>query len=120
MSNYTAVTQALESGADPSMLCRTCPWTRQCITPPEMTAADVRAKIDEASKDPTLASGGDKKDNAIGQIMATMFTSALFAGADTKAHVCPVFAMRLREESGRHVADSIRRSMQEWADAPAS
>lgn len=113
MSDYSAVSKALESGADPSMICRTCPWTRACITPPEMTAADVKAHLAEVSKPQP---DQDRKDAAVGQLVGTLMGAMIFGGADTKAQVCPVFATRLRESSGRVIVDGIREQMVGWVE----
>lgn len=119
MSDYQAVTKALQNGADPTMICRTCPWTRQCITPPEMTAADVQDALDKAREpDPHL--NGDAKDKAMNQLMGTLLTSVLVGGADTRAQVCPVFATRLREETGRQIAEGIRQTMIGWVERSPS
>jgi len=35
------IREALKTGADPHMICATCPWDRTCIKPPAMTSGDV-------------------------------------------------------------------------------
>lgn len=118
MTDYQPVQKALASGADPAMLCTTCPWDRNCITPPSMTSADVEQMLADASaKDKQAAEQARLSGKDPGMPVTSLMTVLTFAGKDTSAQVCPVFALRLRSGGGRRLADSIRESMQSWDDA---
>lgn len=116
-ADYQPVQKALESGADPAMLCTTCPWDRPCITPPKMTSAEIEAQINDAStrdeEEARRLTAAGKTPGLPGQ---TLMTALIYAGKDTSASVCPVFALRLRSSAGRKIADSLRASMQGWDD----
>lgn len=118
MTDYQPVQKALAGGAEPSMLCATCPWDRNCVMPPTMTSADVEAKMAEATAQDEMAA---KKARLAGEKpsmpVALLTTALAFGGRDTSAQVCPVFALRLKSSGGRKIADSIRESMQSWDDA---
>jgi hypothetical protein len=104
------VADALAAGADPKMLCQTCPWTRACVTLPEMTKADVDQHISEVTdhhveKDPASA------------LIRTIMGVAIFGGRQNDAKVCPVFALRLKSSEGRSIAESVRTQMRAWDDS---
>lgn len=103
MSDYSIVTTALKDGTDPDELCRTCPWTRACIEPPTMTAMDIERLQNEAKE--RDAADSDSRG------AASLIGALLFAGKDTTAQVCPVFAIRLRSEEGRQVVADLRERM---------
>ena len=103
MADYRQVSEALAAGADPHMLCETCPWDRNCINPPSMTAAEVAEKTA-----PPIAKEGEKAD---GVLMAGLIASLAFAGKDTAAQVCPVFAVALRTSEGRQINEEMRSRM---------
>jgi hypothetical protein len=114
MSDYKPVQDALAAGTPPAMLCMTCPWDRNCVTPPTMTRADVDAQVAEAKamdEQQMAKPGADKMP------VGTLLTALMFGGRDTAAQVCPVFALRLKSSGGRKLADGIRGSMQDWDDA---
>ena len=116
-SDYQNVQKALTGGADPAMLCTTCPWDRNCITPPEMTAADIEARMQEgAAKDRQLAAEARAAGRDPGVPTGTLLTALMFAGRDLSAYVCPVFSLRLRSSGGRKIADTFKAQMQEWDD----
>lgn len=118
MTDYKPVQDALASGADPAMLCATCPWDRNCITPPTMSKADVDAYIAKAEReDQERAAAARLAGKDPGLPAGMLMTTLTFAGRDTSAQVCPVFALRLKSSGGRKMADSIRESMQSWDDA---
>lgn len=118
MSDYQAVQKALASGAEPSMLCATCPWDRNCVTPPEMTSADVEARMADAKeKDKQAAEQARLSGKDPGMPFTSLMTVLTFAGKDTSAQVCPVFALRLKSSGGRRIADIVRGAMQSWDDA---
>jgi hypothetical protein len=117
VTDYGPVQKALAEGADPAMLCATCPWDRTCLTPPTMTKAEVDAKIAEATdqEDKRLAEArASGKDGGfpVGAIM----TALIFGGKEQSASICPVFALRLRSSGGRRIADDLKASMQGWDD----
>jgi hypothetical protein len=117
MSDYPAVQKALAGGADPAMLCATCPWDRNCITPPTMTRAEVEARIaDAAAKDEAEQAAAELAGVNPGLPTATLVTLAAYAGRDQSAPCCPVFAMRLRTSTGRKAAELLKDSMQKWDD----
>lgn len=107
-ASYETVTQALARGDDPAMLCATCPWDRNCVNPPEMSAGDVRQKVSE----PAEAARSAGQDAG----MATLAAIAIFAGRDTSLQACPVLAIRLRSGDGRKGAEAVRTLMQSWED----
>ena len=107
MNNPDAVKNALKDGTDPRMICMTCPWDRLCLTPPQMSAADVEQNIEKAKFD---KDGQEKEDAMFSMIMSTM----LFAGKDLQANLCPILTNRLHSSDGRKIADTIRTMMQEW------
>lgn len=112
-SNYRRVSEALAQGADPAMLCMTCPWDRFCIEPPSMTTEEVKRQIDEASaKDKTLAREAELKGEKPAMPVGSLLTAITLGGRDTSAGVCPVLAMRLRTPDGRTIVDSLKSSMQ--------
>ena len=114
MADYRSVTDALASGADPSMLCMTCPWDRFCITPPSMTAEEVRRSLDDAKrKDEEAAEAAKAKGESAGRPVGMLISTIVVAGRDTQAQVCPVFALRLRSADGGTLVAGIRKSMQE-------
>jgi hypothetical protein len=117
VTDYKPVQDALAKGADPAMLCATCPWDRNCLTPPAMTSADVDARIAEmAEADKTEAARraalGEERPMPVGALMATL----VYAGRDTTGTLCPVFSLRLRSSGGRAVADLLKDTMQKWDD----
>ena len=102
MTNYHTVEEELKRGTSPDVLCATCPWDRLCITPPEMTKQQIDKHITEAGE----------KDKAEDKMpVGALLTTLMFAGRDKTAHVCPVFALRLRGPDGRQVADQVRALM---------
>lgn len=113
MSNYDSVKAELDRGTPAELLCATCPWDRLCITPPQMTSDQVKKKIDEAAPAANMADPR-KADEAFSRGLLSVM---LYAGKDTQAQVCPVFAMRLSSLDGRSIADSVRAQMRDWAVA---
>ena len=117
MSDYSTVRKALEEGADPGMLCTTCPWDRTCISPPSMTKAEIDAEMAKASaEDKERAVAARLKGAPEPMPTGSLMTALVYGDKDTSAQVCPVFALRLRSGGGRRIADSLRASMQEWDD----
>lgn len=96
------------------MLCSTCPWDRHCILPPSMTRAEIDAeqekmkREDEAKRRENPAEAGLPVGLLLGTIM--------YAGKDTAAQVCPVFALRMRTADGEALARSIKGDQQAWAE----
>lgn len=105
MSDYSTVKNAMKAGTPHELICQTCPWDRLCITPPQMSGADVDRQLQEAQQPPEP---GESRDGAVAVALMKVM---LFAGKDTQANLCPVFAARLSTEDGRLIADSIRNSM---------
>jgi hypothetical protein len=116
-SDYQAVQKALSDGADPAMLCATCPWDRNCFSPPTMTSADVERQIAEATaKDAAEAERAQMLGRQAQMPVGSLMTMLIYAGKDTSAQVCPVFGLRLRSSGGRKIADTFKALMQEWDD----
>lgn len=117
MADYKQVEQALADGVEPVALCASCPWDRYCISPPEMTRADVDAEMarakqqDEDSRLKALAEGRDAP-----LPMGVLITSIAFGGKQHSATCCPVFVVRLRSSDGRVIVDGIKDAMREWDD----
>jgi len=120
VNDYENVTKALATGADPVMLCTTCPWDRYCITPPKMSAADVETKIREAQQEDERAEASTLGGGQNAQFpVRSLMTALVFAGRDKAAELCPVFTLRLRSSAGRTVADLLKAHMQSWDDSEA-
>jgi hypothetical protein len=116
-TDYQAVQNALASGTDPVMLCATCPWDRNCFSPPTMTSADVERQIAEAAaKDEQNAKEARLSGQAPGMPVGSLITALVYGGKDTSAQVCPVFSLRLRSSGGRKIADAFKALMQDWDD----
>ncbi len=110
--NYEPVTKALAEGAEPSLLCTTCPWDRNCVTPPSMTRAEIDAKIDEAQRKDDQRDP-EKKKMPVGALV----TALTLGGRDMSATICPVLALRLRSSDGRAIAEAVKAQMQNWDDS---
>jgi hypothetical protein len=114
MADYQAVKDALAKGADPAMLCTTCPWDRNCVNPPAMTSAEVEQRMkEESAKDEAKIkanpSGG-------GMPVGTLMAALVYGGKDTAVQACPVLGIRLRTGDGRKIAETVRGLMQGWED----
>jgi hypothetical protein len=118
MTDYSAVQKALADGAEPAMLCATCPWDRNCFTPPAMTKAEVDAELakamaeDDRQRVAAQAAGRDP-----GMPERSLLTAIAIGGRDTMGQFCPVFALRLQSSGGRKLADMAKSVMQDWDDA---
>jgi hypothetical protein len=113
MTDYAPVTKALAEGADPAMLCATCPWDRNCVNPPAMTSGEVERQINEAVAKDEAAVRADPGKAPMGSLL----TALVYAGKDTALQACPVLGVRLRSADGRRVADMVRSAMQSWEDS---
>ncbi len=124
MANYAQVQEALQQGMSPALLCSTCPWDRFCITPPEMTKAEIDAKQAEAARtqeeQAAAAKARGEESNGMGMILGTLMTSMLYVGKDLQATVCPVLTARMRSSEGRAVVDGVRAMMKSWDDSAVS
>lgn len=99
------------------MLCATCPWDRNCFSPPTMTQAEIDQHIAEAGHaDERRAAEAQAMGRDPGLPAGSLLTAILYAGKDTSVQVCPVFALRLRSSGGRKIADTFKNLMQEWDD----
>lgn len=119
MSNYQQVQDALSQGVSPADLCRTCPWDRLCISPPEMTRDQIEREQAKQCKESEAQMKEDPK-GGMGAVVGTLLTSILYAGKDTAAQVCPVLVVRMRSSEGRAIADSVRAQMKAWDDSVVS
>lgn len=112
--SYEAVTKALASGADPAMLCATCPWDRNCVNPPLMTSGEINQQISAAAaKDEAAMKADPSKTMPVGALLSII----AYAGKDTALQACPVLSLRLRSSDGRKLADLIRSAMQSWEES---
>jgi hypothetical protein len=117
VNDYRAVDDALNSGADPAMLCATCPWDRYCVTPPTMTRAEVEKQIAEAKREDEEEAAASRAAGRDAGMPVGMLLSALaLGGRDKTALICPVFALRLRSSGGRQIVDRLKERMQSWDD----
>lgn len=107
--NGDPIREALKTGADPHMICATCPWDRTCIKPPAMTTGDV-----EEALNPDTIRG--ETGEGEGFLFAAMVKAMTFVGRDTAAPVCPVLVDRLRSSDGKRIADALRELMTSWVD----
>lgn len=106
---FADVKKALADGAEPDMLCMTCPWDRFCITPPTMTRAEIDAQLAEAKRqdqERRAQPGGDQFP------VATLMAAVTIGDRDTMSAICPVLAMRLRLSDGRGIVDALKSTMQ--------
>lgn len=116
MSDYQPVAKALAEGAEPAMLCQTCPWDRHCVNPPTMTAGEVEQQIKQAAETDRLAAlAGDPGSQRMP--VNTLVALTAYAGQDTAMQACPVLALRLRSSDGRKLADQVRGLMQSWVES---
>lgn len=121
MNDFKRVAEALQQGADPEMLCSTCPWDRHCITPPSMTSEDIereQAKMKRQDEETAAKMRAEGKDG--GMPMGSLLGALMYAGKDTQAGVCPVFSARLRSSEGRMLADLLKKTMVGWDDSRVS
>ena len=116
MSDYKAVTEALAAGADPQMLCATCPWDRLCISPPSMTRQDIEKQQKEAEVKDKQHAAEAKARGESSMPFGTLLTVMTLSGRDIAADVCPVVAMRMRSSQGRGIVDALRSQMSAWDD----
>jgi hypothetical protein len=115
--SYERVEEALAAGAEPAMLCTTCPWDRYCVTPPSMSKADVDRKMAEASaKDEAQLVAARSTGKDPGPPIQTLMTAMVMGGRHQQASICPVYALRLRSSRGRDLVDAVKASMQSWDD----
>lgn len=117
MSDYTAVQKALADGAEPGMLCATCPWDRNYVSPPTMTSAEIEAQIEKAaSEDDRRAAEAKLTGQEVPLPVGSLMMAIAVGGKDTSGQLCPVFALRLRSGGGRKIADLVQSAMQSWDD----
>lgn len=116
MSDYKRVGEALQDGADPSMICATCPWDRHCISPPTMTSEEIAAETERMKREDDERAARDQADGKSGFPMGALLSAVMFAGKDTQAQVCPVFVSRMRSSGGREIADTLKSAMTAWDD----
>ena len=117
MADYKQVSDALASGADPELICGTCPWDRFCITPPSMTAQDVEAQMAKAkAEDERKVAEAKAEGKDPGMPIGSLLSAVMVAGRDTQAQVCPVFAARLRSSAGSEIVAGLRKQMLGWDD----
>jgi len=82
-----------------------------------MSSAEIEAQMREAAaRDRAEAEDARRMGRETQMPVGTLMTAVLYAGKDTSAQVCPVFALRLRSSGGRKIADTFKGMMQEWDD----
>jgi len=89
--------------------CATCPWNKNCIEPPSMTEAEVKAKLDESM--PTKTDRIDEHEDIGKSLIGGLMTTLMFSGKDTECKVCPTFAAAMK--SGPELSQHIKAFMQE-------
>lgn len=115
--SFDDVRKALAAGREPALLCATCPWDRNCISPPTRTAQDVEQEMERAAaQDERRAAAARARGEHGAPPVAMLVTALAFAGADVRSDVCPVLAARLRASTGRTIVDEVKRMMQGWDD----
>ena len=113
MADYKRVSDALKEGADPVMLCMTCPWDRFCINPPPMTSEEIEKQYEDARvKDEEAAAKAKAEGKDAPMPFGVLIQALAVGGRDTQCQVCPVLAMRLRSSEGGVIVQSIRSQMQ--------
>lgn len=117
MTDYEDVRKALADGADPAFLCATCPWTRNCTSPPTMTRQEIDGHVQNAwatdarAADEARKAGVDYRPPA-----GAMVTALALGGRDMMTPACPVLTLRLRSSGSRALTDRLKGMMQEWGD----
>ena len=111
-SDYSRVKDALKSGADPEMLCATCPWDRLCIEPPSMTEEDYKRQMDEATaKDDAKLAEAKARGEEGGMPIGTLLTAIVAGGRVDSATLCPVFSVKIRTSEGRVLSNLLKEHM---------
>lgn len=126
MPDYQRVTDQLARGVAPEELCATCPWSRPCVSPPEVSQAEFDAAVKTAADEGRAvmpgsgpAPGPARRDSK--EIMAaTMITVLAYGPRVTHGELCPVLRIRLAGMDGRAVSDSIREVMRGFHARPAA
>lgn len=113
MSNdYSRVRDALKDGADPEMLCATCPWDRLCIEPPTVTDDDYKRQMDEArAKDDEKAAEAKANGEEVGMPVGMLITAVSVGGRVDSSTLCPVFSIKIRTSEGRAISDLLKNHM---------
>lgn len=101
MADYRQVSDALDRGVEPELICQTCPWDRLCINPPTMTRGEVEAQTAIPPQ------GATNKE-----INEALLKVVIYSGKDSTSSICPVLAVKLRSGDGKAVADAVRSIMQ--------
>jgi hypothetical protein len=118
--DYTPVTRALAEGADPGMLCETCPWDRLCLQPPAMSKADIDRHVADAERrDEENRAAAVRQGRPEPMPTGTLITALVLAARDQQATMCPVLALRFRSSGGKDIAGQLRAQMQGWDDQAA-
>jgi hypothetical protein len=117
MTDYEDVRKALADGADPAFLCATCPWTRNCVSPPTMTRQEIDEHIQNAWVTDARVSDDFRKAGVdYRPPVGAMVTALTLGGRDMMTPACPVLALRLRSSGGRTLSDGLKNTMQQWDD----
>ena len=114
MNDFKTVSEELEAGTPPDVLCAMCPWTRTCVEPSGMTQAEYDRQIDKAKVEDNQRSEdrrAEGKPDAGPPIMGQMMTMLALGSQVGSAKLCPVFAARFSLD--RALSDSIRTAMRE-------
>jgi hypothetical protein len=115
--DYGRLEDALAAGAEPAMLCATCPWDRYCVTPPTMTKADVDEALRKATAEDDLRAQQARSQGKEPPLpMGGLLTAITTGSRHRTASICPVFALRLRSGRGRDIVDGAKVLMQGWDD----
>jgi len=118
LTGYEQVAAELAKGTQPAALCLTCPWDRNCLTPPTMSTADVDKVVEEAAaRDEARMLAAQAAGQPVPMPTTTIMMAAVYAGRDTALQACPVLAVRLRSADGRKAAEAVKALMQSWEES---
>jgi hypothetical protein len=68
-----------------------------------MTSDEVKSKMNEA-----LAKDEEADKDHKGIPISSLLTAVVLGGKDTTSATCPVFALQLRTDQGRYIADQMK------------
>ena len=106
---HEAAKKEIAAGTPLEVICATCPWDRLCVHPPTMTTQQVDQRIEQTA---SVVDGRSDRERAAALIVA----ASVFGGKDMVGAVCPVLALRLRDD--RQVSDGIRGMMRAYQPPP--
>lgn len=108
--SYADVRSQIKEGVPPEVICTTCPWSRPCMSPPDISSRQVTDAIRDMERE------GRKK--GINPAQAILAAASVYGGRDSAAQLCPVLLVRFTGPDGRRIADGMRETMRNWQEAP--